>query len=220
MSSPVDELLASPTLPEAVETLVRALTREQMLRQKFYEDITPENKWEFINGEVVLHSPALNRHLRAGRRLNNLLNNYVTTHGLGEVHAEKAMCSFPRNDYEPDIVFFGKTKAALFGPDTLRFPVPDFIVEILSPTTASRDRGVKMTDYAAHGVAEYWIIDPDLETVEQYLLAGGTYPATPARNEGEITSEAIAGFRIPIRAIFDDATNAEALRSILQLSSK
>jgi Uma2 family endonuclease len=216
MLSPVEQLLASSTLPETVETLVRALTREQMLRQKFYHDITPENKWEFINGEAILHSPALHRYLLAAQRLNNLLRNYVSLHGLGVVHTEKAMCSFPRNDYEPDIVFFGKTKAALFGPDTLRFPVPDFIVEVLSSTTEARDRGVKMADYAAHGVAEYWIIDPEAETVEQYLLANDAYPSVEARSDGSITSEAIAGFVIPIRAIFDEAVNSSTLRSILQ----
>lgn len=39
-------------------------------------------------------------------------------------------------------------------------PAPDFTVEVLSKSTASKDKGVKLEDYAAHGVRGYWIIDP------------------------------------------------------------
>ncbi len=54
--------------------------------------------------------------------------------------------------------------------DQLLFPAPDFIVEILSKGTASVDKGVKKTDYAAHGVREYWIIDPIRQRIGQYIL--------------------------------------------------
>lgn len=215
MPTLVEQLLASPTLPEAMETLARALSREHTLRQKFYADITPEDKWEFINGEVILHSPAAHRHLLACQRLNNLLLNFVSVHGLGVVHTEKAMCSFPRNDYEPDIAFFGTAKATALTADTLRFPVPDFIVEVLSPSTEARDRGVKMTDYAAHGVGEYWLVDPDAETIEQFLLAGDSYRPAVRRSEGTLVSEVIAGLEIPVRAIFGEAENIGALRSLV-----
>lgn len=215
MTPLVELMLASPTLPEDVDRLVRALREEQTLRQKFYADITPENKWEFINGEVILHSPALNRHLFACKRLMRVLDTYVSANSLGVVHTEKAMCSFPRNDYEPDIVFFSREKAVTFGPDTLRFPVPDFIVEILSPATAARDRGIKMTDYAAHGVAEYWIVDPEAETIEQHLLNGDTYPPAPRLHDGTLSSTVIPGFAIPVRSAFDETENLGALKTLL-----
>jgi Uma2 family endonuclease len=142
MNSPIlDALMDAPDLPELLDEASRAWAREQRLRQKFYADITPEHKWEFIQGEVIMHSPALNRHLLATQRFYNLLNAYAVTRELGEVRVEKAMTSFPRNDYEPDVVFFGKAKAALIDPDTLKFPIPDLIVEVLSPSTEHRDVG-------------------------------------------------------------------------------
>ena len=64
------------------------------------------------------------------------------------------MVSLTRNDYEPDICFFGVAKAAQLTPDQMRFPVPDLVVEVLSETTQAVDRGVKFDDCAAHGVAE------------------------------------------------------------------
>lgn len=216
MKSPVlDALLESPVLPELIQEAQRALGREQRLREKFYADITPEHKWEFIQGEVVMHSPALSRHLLATMRTYKLLDAYVSTRALGGVYVEKAMTCFPRNDYEPDVMFFGTAKAALIVPDTLKFPIPDLIVEVLSPSTEARDRGIKFQDYALHGVAEYWIIDPVAETVEAHRLEGDAYAPVPRQTEGTISSDVVPGFEIPVRTIFDDAENLAALRVIL-----
>jgi Uma2 family endonuclease len=192
--------------------------RENKLREKFYADITPEHKWEFIQGEVIMHSPALNRHLAASQALFKLLDVYASVNRLGIVRHEKAMTSFPRNDYEPDVMFFGVAKATLIHPDTLRFPVPDLIVEVLSPSTEKRDRGIKFQDYALHGVAEYWIIDPVAETVEAFQLVDMGYAAAVAQSEGLLWSDVVPGFEIPVRAIFDEVKNLEALRAMLNRS--
>ena len=205
----------SPVLPEILQEVEVAWAREQKLRQKFYQDITPEHKWEFIQGEVIMHSPAANRHLMATKRLMALMDTYVRVRQLGLVHSEKAMTSFPRNDYEPDVLFLGLAKASLIDPDTLRFPIPDLIVEVLSPSTEKRDRGVKFEDYALHGVGEYWIVDPAAETVELYRLSGDAYPPVPAQAEGLLSSDVIPGFEISVRAVFDEAENLQALRGML-----
>lgn len=215
MKSPIlDAMLASPVLPELIEEAERFLERETKQREKFYADITPEHKWEFIQGEVIMHSPALNRHLAASQRILCLLEAYVRVNGLGLVRHEKAMTSFPRNDYEPDVMFFGAAKAGTIDPDTLKFPIPDLIVEVLSPSTEKRDRGIKFQDYALHGVAEYWIIDPVAEAVELYRLQGDAYPATAPQTDGMLSSDVVPGFEIPVRAIFDEAENARVMRQI------
>jgi len=104
-SSILQSLLNSPALPELLEEANKALVRERKKREKFYAEITDENKWEFIQGEVVMHFPALNRHLLATKRLFRIMDAYVCLKNLGVAHTEKAMTSFPRNDYEPDISF-------------------------------------------------------------------------------------------------------------------
>jgi Uma2 family endonuclease len=208
-------MLEAPDLPEMIEQAQLALANERKLREKYYADITPEHKWEFIQGEVIMHSPALNRHLQATKRLFSIMDGHARVHQLGEVHIEKAMTCFPRNDYEPDIMFFGTAKLGLISPDTLKFPIPDLIVEVLSPSTEKRDRGIKFTDYALHGVKEYWIVDAIAETVELHRLAGDSYPSVPAQNDGVLSSNVIAGLELPVRAIFDGVVNLETLRSIL-----
>lgn len=207
-------MLESPDLPELIEQAQHALANERKLREKFYADITPEHKWEFIQGEVIMHSPALNRHLMATKQLYDLMSAHARVHQLGVVHIEKAMTCFPRNDYEPDIMFFGTAKLGLISPDTLKFPIPDLIVEVLSPSTENRDRGIKFTDYALHGVKEYWIVDTVAETVELYRLVGDSYPVVPAQKDGVLSSNVIAGLELPVRAVFNETANAETLRAI------
>lgn len=127
------------------------------------------------------------------------------------------MVSLTRNDYEPDICYFGTAKAAAFTPDQMRFPAPDLVVEVISESTGRNDRGVKFDDYAAHGVREYWIIDPDAETLEHYHLPEGddVYRLVIKAMTGQVRSFAMPGFEIPLRAIFDPETNQAALQTLL-----
>lgn len=47
---------------------------------------------------------------------------------------------------------------------------PDLVVEVLSPGTEKRDRGYKKDLYEKSGVREYWLVEPETQTVEVYLL--------------------------------------------------
>jgi Uma2 family endonuclease len=177
--------------------------------------MTSDQKIEFIDGEVVLHSPARNRHLDVSGNVFQLLKTFVSIHRLGQVKFEKCLCVFPRNDYEPDIVFFGPAKSASFTPNTMKFPVPDLAVEVLSQSTEARDRGVKFEDFASNGVEEYWIINADEMIVEQYLLEEGEFSRIMKSASGMLTSRVLAGFTISIEAIFGEKANLEAIRRII-----
>jgi Uma2 family endonuclease len=97
----------------------------------------------------------------------------------------------------------------------MKFPAPDFIAEVLSDSTEANDRGVKFDDYAAHGVREYWLIDPESRVVEQYDLMGDVYGLRLKLNAGLLQSRVIEGFEIPVGAIFDEGENLAALRALL-----
>jgi hypothetical protein len=125
----------SPRLVEAVDLLQEQVQRERERWVTFYRDMTPEEKIEFIDGEVILHSPARKGHLDSTKLLLKLLHTFVSLRELGSVMSEKCLCVFPRNDYEPDIVFFGSEKADTLSSETLKFPIPDFVVEVLSEST-------------------------------------------------------------------------------------
>jgi Uma2 family endonuclease len=215
MNALVEQLMESPTLPELVDELQARLAQERALRERFYEEIVEGRKTEFINGEVIMHSPAKLQHLGMKDRLHRLLQAYVEVHGLGVVLGEKALCVFPRNDYEPEVCFFGVEKAASFQPRQLKFPPPDFIAEVLSESTEATDRGEKFQDYQAHGVGEYWMIDPETESLEQYVLREGKYFLAQKSGSGEVRGAVVSGFVIPVRALFDTQLNLVILRELL-----
>lgn len=215
MTPDIAELLDSTALPDIVEELSGHLASERVAREKFYEEIDEGTKAEFINGEVVMHSPDRAEHIKVRKYLEKLIDSYVDSRGLGLQLSEKALCVFPRNDYMPDICFWRPDKAAAIDADTRKFPQPDFIVEILSDSTEAKDRGQKFEDFECHGVEEYWIIDADKRLLEQYHVRDGRYQLALKSGSGEVESRVIEGFRIPIAAIFDARENLAALKQIL-----
>lgn len=208
-------LLASPELPRYVQQLGELLAREHALRQRFYQQITEAQKAEFINGQVILHSPVQRRHSLASDSLFKLISTYADQHSLGWVGHEKLMVALTRNDYEPDVAFWRAARAAGFMPDQMKFPAPDFVAEVLSSSTEKNDRGVKFLDYAAHGVGEYWLVDPQREQIEKFVLTGRRFAAAGTFTKGAIASAVIAGFETPVGAVFQREANLRALRRLL-----
>ena len=123
--------------------------------------------------------------------------------------------SFRATTTSRNVIFFGTGKAAQLRPKTRKFPIPDFAIEILSDSTVKRDRGVKFEDYEAHGLREYWIINPDRRELEQYVLEKARYVLRMKSRTGEVASVAIKGFRAPVAAFFEAKANLSALRKIL-----
>lgn len=212
----IQRLIRSPRLPLVTQRFQSILEAEQQERQRFYDEISETHKAEFINGEIIVHSPVTLRHSNASDNLFALLKAYVQKHSLGYTGHEKVLIALSRNDYEPDICFFGQAKAQAFTPDQTKFPAPDFVVEILSVSTKAIDRGVKFEDYALHGVGEYWIIDPDSGSVEQYLLKQDVYELVVKARTGTIQSVVVRGFEIPVRAVFDPAEQFAALQALMR----
>ena len=143
---------------------------------------------EIVEGELHASPRPAPRHARAGSSLGVLVE-APYDHGRGgpggwwilyepELH-------LGRNVLVPDWAGWRRTRMPRL-PDTAYFPVaPDWVCEILSPSTASLDRVKKLTVYAREGVGHAWLIDPDARTLEVLRLEAGrwTIVATHAANE-------------------------------------
>jgi Uma2 family endonuclease len=200
----IEKIMQAPDLRKVLDELEQAWLTEQHRRHTFWADVDESRKAEFIMGEIVYHSPVYGRHWMASTQLCRRLMPYVYDNKLGMVGVEKVMIRLTRNDYEPDICFWTQDRAVEFKQKQSAFSVPDFIVEILSDSTKDRDYGIKMTDYALHKVKEYWIIDTDQNTVEQYLLQDSGLVLAQKLKDGVIESETIKGFSIAVKAIFQE----------------
>jgi Uma2 family endonuclease len=211
----LQQMLRVPWLPQISSQLQEILEAEQEKRQRFYEEMTEEQKTEFINGDVIVQTPVKLRHSQTSDFLFSLLSLHVNRHDLGYVGHEKLLICLTRNDYEPDICYWGKEKARSFKPNQMKFPAPDFVVEVLSQSTEAVDRGVKFDDYALNQVGEYWMVNPDPRMIEQYLLHEHGYELLVKTNTGVIKSSIVEGFEIPVRAIFDKQEYLAAAQALL-----
>ena len=204
--------------PEFVRQVQTAYEEERRRREQFREDLGVKfEHGEFINGEVVLPSPMKWEHREIIRRFGRILDEYLERYRLGRANTDGLLIRTTRNDYEPDVYYWPAAVSDTFTPDQTVFPPPAFIAEILSPTTQERDRGVKFEDYAAHGVSEYWIIDPDAQTVECYDLADGRYTLrekVSVASGATLRCRAIEGLAFPAAALFDDDVNRQAVEAI------
>lgn len=128
---------------------------------------------EIIDGELVVTPSPGTRHQTVVTELVARLHAFVRDRELGRVLTGPIDVLFSEGDYlEPDLVFVARGREALLSDRGVEGP-PDLVVEVLSPSTASRDRGVKLERYRHFGVAEYWIVDPDVRTVDVWKLSDG-----------------------------------------------
>jgi len=215
----IHQLLKQPDAVAQFEKFKAALEEEEKRRKEFRAWITPSIKAEFIHGETIIHSPAKKRHWDANLLLSRILSAYVDINELGIIGSEKVMIALTRNDYEPDIVYFSKAKAANFKDDQMLFPAPDLVVEILSPSTAKKDKTIKLEDYAFHQIPEYWIIDPVKQHVHKHILPSSSQKYFPAKiyQSRDILETAIfPNFEIPVQAIFDKKINLATIQKIMK----
>jgi Uma2 family endonuclease len=127
--------------------------------------------YELIAGVLyMVAAPALTHSLVASR-LNLIFAAYAAAHPEHcTLLVPRAALWIPADTYlEPDLFLVATER--LSRPDALA--TADLVVEVLSPGSAMYDRNTKADTYAALGVRELWLVDPERRTIEQRVLAGG-----------------------------------------------
>lgn len=157
---------------------------------------------EIIDGDMfVTPAPKLN-HQRILVRLAEAFLRHLSSHPIGELIVSPMDVIFSEFDVlEPDLIFvLNENKQIL--KDWVR-GAPDLAVEILSPATAARDRGVKLRTYARFGVKEYWVVDPEERVVEVYQLAVEGYELKHrVAADQTLTSPLLPGFHLGVGQLF------------------
>ena len=172
-----------------------------------------EERWELINGEAWDMSPAPTRkHQHISKKLLYQIEDYLKDKDC-ELYNAPFDVRLPENkensDYEIDTVV---QPDLLIVCDTSKLDeagckgAPDWIIEILSPSTAVKDLNDKYQLYQARGVKEYWIVDPANKYLTVYLLdiSGKYFRSGVFGSDSKVQPATLPELIIDLKPVFSD----------------
>ncbi len=154
------------------------LLEKHLYTSKDYWNLPDNRRAELIDGKFYDMAPPSFQHQKLVSELTQLLGSYVKSHGGAcEVVPAPFAVNLQADDkdwVEPDVsVICDQSKLTPRGCEG----APDFIVEIVSPSSRKMDYIIKSGKYAEAGVREYWIVDPEKERLTIYFYEEDAAPA-------------------------------------------
>jgi len=186
--------------PEKMAELKRPLTYEDYLT--FPDD---GRRYEIIEGELFMTPAPATKHQQISLHLEMALYPHLRKNKLGSLfHAPCDVVFSETNVVQPDIFFVSTERSSIITEKNIQ-GAPDLIIEITSPATEAVDRGEKKRLYERYGVREYWIVDPEREEVEVWVLRAGHFQLQARHGREEtLTSPLLPGFQLPLQRVFGD----------------
>ena len=159
--------------------------------------------YQLIGGELIKSPAPTRRHQEVSTRLLVALYNFVTPKSLGKVYGPPIDVILSDEDSpQPDIVYVSKARSGILVREGIRGG-PDLCVEVLSKGTEKMDLGPKRVLYARHNVTEYWIVDPDGNTLDLYRLQEDAEEPRRKRVEADtLTTDLLPGFSLALKEVF------------------
>jgi len=190
----IEVIMAAPEPP----------AKPKMTYEEFLAWADEDTLAEWVDGEVVMSSPASSRHQEIVGFLSTVIGMFVRQRELGVAMLAPFQMKLPDSGCEPDLIFVAARHVDRLRNTYLDGPA-DLAIEVLSPESVSRDRGEKFYEYARGGVPEYWLIDPLRKWAEFYRLGAlGLYEPIFSGREGIFHSEAVPGFWLRVEWLWQE----------------
>jgi Uma2 family endonuclease len=176
-----------------------------------YEDFkrlsaSTEERYELLDGELYIMPAPATIHQIVSKDLQFLLEWHVRKAGCGQVlNAPLDVVlgeGAARSVVQPDIVFISNERLGIIEEFEI-VGAPDLVIEILSPSSAQRDRQNKKALYARSGVREYWVVDPSAKSIEAFFAVHGHFGEGIVYGlDDRLASAVLGGFEPQLREIF------------------
>lgn len=156
---------------------------------------------EIIDGEHLVNPAPDTYHQTLSRRIQFQLYAQIELQGLGEVFNAPTDLQLSETDIvQPDLIVVLKRKRTIITPRKIK-GTPDLIVEILSASSADNDRVLKKELYRKASVSEYWVVDPDEQILDQFILRGEVYVLTD-RATDQVAAHVLKGVRVNLSEVW------------------
>lgn len=199
-----------PAILKSARIEMRSRMSSHPHKVKFtYEDylLFPDDgkRHELIDGEHFMTPAPSTKHQRISRELLIAIGKFLESHPIGEVFdAPSDVILSDLDVVQPDLFFISSARASIITEKNIQ-GAPDLVIEILSETSRKTDEIIKRKLYERSGVSEYWIVDPELETVKFYRRAESAFtrPAEISREANDLlTTPLLPAFKLPLSEIF------------------
>ncbi len=157
----------------AAETTLDPSAAPGPYRNSDYMALPDEPRCELLWGHLVVTPSPLRRHQHVLFALGARLRTFALAAGHECLLAPMDVTLFEHTVLQPDLLLIARDRRGI-ARERIE-GAPDLVVEILSPSSARRDRLVKLALYARGGVPEYWIVDPEAQTIDFLVLRADAY---------------------------------------------
>lgn len=167
-----------------------------------YLELPDDKRYEIIAGELYEMTAPTVRHQEILANLYLIFGPYVRGNLLGVVlFAPIDVILADESIVQPDLIFVDESRRNIIEDHGI-VGAPDLVLEILSPSTATHDLIRKADLYACYGMAEYWTLDPETETIQVRRLEDGDYAAGENHDSGVISTSLIPGLEVRVSDVF------------------
>ena len=187
-----------------VVTDIPSQTKTRWTAAKYLQWSKPDdgNLYEVLNGELIMAAAPILRHQEVSGNIYELMRSFVRLKKLGKVFDAPIDVVLGDDVVEPDIVFISKERKEIMGRERIT-GAPDLVVEVLSLSTSGYDLRYKWELYARSGVREYWVVNPEAETVEVLTLVNDAYQRHAlGEKDGAVTSRVLEGLSVTMKDAF------------------
>lgn len=158
-------------------------------------------RYEIIAGNLHVNASPNTYHQRISRRIQHQLYTQIELTGRGEVIDAPMDVVLGVNDIvEPDLIVVLQARRSIITDKNIQGS-PDLLVEITSPSTRHVDEGDKKQLYERSAVPEYWIVDPDTQSIDQLVLTRDGYRLAHCCKE-VIDFGGLPGVRVDLRQVW------------------
>jgi len=174
-------------------------------------ELDEDDPRELVEGELVEVEVPTRTHERIVAGVIALLSHWAWDRNAGEVLASGYKVRIDeRRGIMPDVQFYRRGNLPQGQELGLEQGRPDLVIEVISPSSRSKDSVRKLHAYAAIGIPEYWLIDPEAHTLERLVLREGAYSIVEAL-EGNTTfqPDSFEGFTLPLGRLWAEPDNRE-----------
>jgi Uma2 family endonuclease len=197
-----------PTALEEIQQLSsqRPLTAEDL--QALPDD---GNRYEFIGGRLIVSPASTDRHQKVSFKRSAALDTYLTETGTGEGFAAPMdVHSSPNDIVQPDLLVVLRERSAIIQEGGI-MGTPDLVIEMLSRSSISTDYLRKSELYTRSGVREYWIANPETETVRVQTGDGDRFILTGEYGRsGTLTSSELADLDLDLAKVVPTRSEAQS----------